>query len=88
MIVLIGISEEITDSTPDGFEFKEIRTRLASFDTKELAEDYIEKSKSKDYNEHCTWRSSERQFKVGSLLNGQQYAEIESQDELPNNPEI
>jgi hypothetical protein len=90
MYTLIGIKNYIHNDTPDGFDIREERHRLAHFTTKEKAEAYIEASKLKSYNpSYCSsWRNPNKRFRKGSLLRGCDEAVIEEEVELPINPEV
>jgi len=86
MYNLIGIKEEITYKTNDSFEFINVSNVVATFDTKEAAEIYAEKSKLSTYSNWCSWRDLNKQFRKGSLLRG--YAKFEIEESSPESPPL
>ena len=77
MYNLIGISEEITNETDEGFEIGTNSEVVATFDKMEDAEAYAEASKLSSYRDWSCWRDVNRQFRKKSLLRGCLRYEIE-----------
>lgn len=85
--ILYGIYEYENEETEYGTILSEHRMAVASFDELEDAEEYIELSKTPQYQEYgVCFDRNHSQFKEESLLNGSVYAEIEENDPLPHNP--
>jgi len=87
MYVIIGTIIDYHQTVIGGsFEEFEKTEKIATFDTKEAAEEYIKKSKLKTPKR--AFFSSEKPFKMKSLLWECTYAEIEEYNEPPHNPQI
>lgn len=84
--ILYGIDEYESGETDYGTEIGECKVGLALFDDFEDAEDYIENSKTAEYQDYPTGRETYPQFKSNSLLYGYLRAEIEEKETLPHNP--
>ena len=89
MYVLIGIDEYIQNETHEGLVFGYNREPLATFDSNEEAEKYIEDSKTEDYTKyHLSWRNKYRIYKKKSLLYGYSDAEIWNMKDTEHNPKL
>lgn len=87
MYYLIGIRYDYTPNSYTGkSEESETRDIIASFDTEDLASEYIRYSKLKSPKREI-W-SSDMPFKKKSLLGSYSYAEIEEYipEDYPHNP--
>ena len=86
---LFGIYEYESEETENGTYLSEHKIALATFDEIEDAQEYVEASKTNEYQEYDErFRNDHVQFKENSLLHGYVYYEIEECDDLPNNPSI
>jgi len=86
--ILYGIDEYVGEETDSGSEIGEYKVGLAIFDDLDDAEQYVEESKTLDYQDYPTDHINYPQFKQESLLHGYLRAEIEEYDSLPHNPTL
>jgi hypothetical protein len=85
MFKLIGIREDYCPNSYTGhIETEHIRDVVATFDTREDALEYIEKSKLKKPIKESF--GSDISFKQKSLLRGYTEAEVEEDVTVPHNP--
>lgn len=90
--VLYGIRPEL-ESLGIGEGYREVDTKeaVATFDSQELAEAYVEASKKRSWKAYVSsyrYEEINKQFKKSSLLSYYAYTEIELEEELPHNPSI
>lgn len=90
--ILYGTRTELESrGIGEGYDDVEVREPVATFDSREQAEDYIRASKKRSYQDYMSsWRydNIKKQFKAKSLLYYFAHAEVEEETELPHNPEL
>ena len=88
MYILYGIEKFLHDTVGDQVFVGTKKDALATFDTEELALEYVDKSKLPTYSPLAPLAQPEIQFNEDSLLHGFHAALIEPKNALPNNPNI